>query len=107
MSHLVPAGTLCDECLDNGVETLATRAILAEDTGFGREYSYYCNECLSWYGILPRHEQHGMCEWCRDYSHHLRWMRDTREGYHSRKYKVCPRCEREEFDRKISDRDRY
>ena len=107
MCHRIPEGTLCDDCLDNGVETPATRAIMMEDTGFGKEYAYFCDECRNWRGYLPADQRHGSCEWCRCYSRSLRWIRDTNEGYRSRKYRVCPRCEQEESDKRSRARDFY
>ena len=86
----IPEGTLCDSCQFAGIETLATHRKLEEDTGWGKEYGYYCDSC---YEKRQKKDRSGQCEWCKKESDDLRWVKDYNEGMSEPMYRVCGRCD--------------
>jgi len=69
--------------------------MLVDDTGFGKEYGYFCDAC---------HKQEsnslctGSCDWCKQKSDDLRWVKDSSEGMGESLYLVCPRCAKAQQD---------
>ncbi|MFA6271930.1 MAG: hypothetical protein WC693_02360 [Patescibacteria group bacterium] len=99
-ANCIPDGTLCDTC----GQVPATRRVLVDDTGFGKEYGYFCDAC---------HEQEskslctGSCDWCKRKSNDLRWVKDSSEGMDDPLYLVCPRCAKAQQDRVDRDLEEY
>ena len=100
-NNRIPEGTPCDTCQCDGIDTPATHRKLEEDTGFGKEYGYYCDACFE---KRQNESCSGKCQWCKKESDDLRWVKDFDEGMSEPLYLVCSRCDKaqmEEIDRDL------